>query len=179
MENIEEVRVFWDWRPCNIRHSPQPVGTQEYSDEVEVRKYFVEPHIRGFAQFEPWKGKKVLEIGCGIGIDALNFARHGADLTTIELSAASLDVCRKRFEVNSLTANFYQGKVEELSSFVPVQEFDLVYSFGVIHHTPLPDRVFKQILQYCKPETAIRVMLYPKWSWKVLDIVVRLGKRAI
>jgi hypothetical protein len=55
---IEKVREFWDRRPCNIRHSPKPVGTREYFDEVEKRKYFVEPHIPGFAQFERWKGKK-------------------------------------------------------------------------------------------------------------------------
>lgn len=178
MTLIEDVRVFWDRRPCNIRHSQKPVETQEYSDEVEARKYFVEPHIRGFAQFERWKGKKVLEIGCGIGTDSLNFARHGADVTAIDLSAASLDVCRKRFEVNGLQARFYQGNMEELSSFVPIEAYDLIYSFGVIHHTPQPDKVFKEIAQYCKPETEIRVMLYSKWSWKVLWIILNFGKGA-
>ena len=65
--SIAKVNEYWNARPCNIRHSPKPVGTKEYFDEVEARKYFVEHHIPGFADFERWRGKKVLEIGCGIG----------------------------------------------------------------------------------------------------------------
>ena len=96
---IEKVKEFWDRRPCNIRHSPKPVGTREYFDEVEARKYFVEPHIPRFAQFERWRGKKVLEIGCGIGTDTINFARHGAQVTAVELSEKSLEIAKKRAEV--------------------------------------------------------------------------------
>ena len=70
---IERVQDYWNERPCNIRHSSSPVGSQQYFDEVEARKYFVEPHIPGFAQFERWQGKRVLEIGCGIGTDTINF----------------------------------------------------------------------------------------------------------
>jgi SAM-dependent methyltransferase len=161
---IERVREFWDRRPCNIRHSPKPVGTREYFDEVEKRKYFVEPHIPGFAQFERWKGKKVLEIGCGIGTDAVNFARAGADYTGVELSPKSLELTMKRFEVYGLKGRFYLGNAEELSKFVPVEPYDLIYSFGVIHHTP--------------HHTEIRVMLYSKWSWKIFWIIFKYGKGA-
>ncbi|WP_447974993.1 class I SAM-dependent methyltransferase [Nitrospira sp. Kam-Ns4a] len=176
MATIEKVRAFWNRRPCNIRHSPKPVGTREYFDEVEARKYFVEPHIPGFAQFERWKGKKVLEIGCGIGTDSINFARAGANLTVVELSEESLEVCRQRFRVYGLKAQFYQGNAEELTSFVPLAAYDLIYSFGVIHHTPHPERVIQQIKHYCHPQTEIRLMLYSKWSWKVLWILMTYGK---
>src|SRR5256886_11069112 len=120
MATIAEVREFWNVRPCNIRHSPRSVGSREYFDEVEARKYFVEPHIPGFAQFERWKGKKVLEIGCGIGTDSINFARAGADLTIVELSDESLELCKKRFDVYGLKAKFFLGDAEELSKVGPV-----------------------------------------------------------
>lgn len=176
--SVQEVKDFWDRHPCNIYHSPKPVGTKEYFDEVEARKYLVEPHIPGFAQFERWRGKKVLEIGCGIGTDSVNFARHGADLTAVELSGRSLEICRRRFEVYGLKARFYCGNAEELSNFVPVEPYDLIYSFGVIHHTPCPERVFEEIKKYCYSKTEIRVMLYSKWSWKVFWIIMKYGKGA-
>lgn len=176
MDKIQEVKNFWNDRPCNVKHSPRPVGTREYFDEVEKRKYFVEPHIPSFAQFERWKGKKVLEIGCGIGTDAINFARAGADLTTQELSAESLELCKKRFEVYDLKARFYLGNAEELSTFLPVENYDLIYSFGVIHHTPYPEKILEEIKKYCGAQTEIRIMVYSKWSWKVFWIIMTYGK---
>ncbi len=178
MSSIEDVRRYWNNRPCNIRHSPKPVGSREYFDEVEARKYFVEPHIPGFAEFEKWRGKKVLEIGCGIGTDSINFARAGADLTVIDLSSESLELCKRRFKVYGLDANFYCGSAEELSKIVPVEKYDLVYSFGVLHHTPHPEKAFSEIKKYCGPGTELRVMLYSKWCWKVLWIILTYGKGA-
>jgi ubiquinone/menaquinone biosynthesis C-methylase UbiE len=117
-------------------------------------------------------------IGCGIGTDSINFARAGADLTAVDLSEKSLEVCRKRFEVYGLKALFYKANSERLSAFVPVEPYDLIYSFGVIHHTPHPGKVLKEIKKYCKPETEIRLMLYSRWCWKVLWVIAKYGKGA-
>ena len=178
MATIDEVREFWNVRPCNIRHSPRSVGSREYFDEVEARKYFVEPHIPGFAQFKRWKGKKVLEIGCGIGTDSINFARAGADLTIVELSEQSLELCRRRFDVYGLSACFYCGNAEELSAFVPVEQYDLIYSFGAVHHSPDPGKIVREIRRYVNTRSEIRLMLYSKWSWKAAWIVSKYGRGA-
>lgn len=163
---IDDVKSYWNSRPCNIRHSPLSVGTREYFDEVEKRKYFVEPHIPAFADFPRWAGKKVLEIGCGIGTDAVNFARAGADYSAIELSEESLAVARQRFDVYGLNGNFSHCNAEQLSGLFPPSHFDLVYSFGVIHHTPHPDRVVQEIAKVIKPDGELRIMLYARNSWK-------------
>ena len=175
---VSTVRDYWNARPCNIRHSPKPIGTKEYFDEVEARKYFVEPHIPRFAQFERWRGKKVLEIGCGIGTDTINFARHGAYVTAVELSDKSLELARQRAEVYDLHDHicFYQGSAEELTAFVRVEPYDLIYSFGVIHHTPHPERVIKQMCHYVRPGSTVKVMVYHRYAWKVLWILLTYGK---
>ena len=175
---ITRVSDYWNARPCNIRHSPQPVGSREYFDEVEARKYFVEPHIPGFADFARWKGKKVLEIGCGIGTDTINFARHGARVTAVDLTENSLQVARQRAKVFGLDdqIHFVQANAERLSDSLPVETFDLIYSFGVIHHTPHPENVLEQLRKYAGPQTELRVMVYYRWSWKVLWILATYGK---
>src|SRR4029453_12165479 len=165
---IERVQEYWDRQPCNIRHGRSPVGKREYFDEVEQRKYFVEPHIPPFADFSRWGGKKVLELGCGIGTADVNFARGGAEVTVVELSGESVDLCRQRFAVFGLTATFHQGNAEELSRVVPVETYDLIYSFGVIHHTPTPSRALEEIRKYMGPGSELRLMLYAKLSWKTL-----------
>ncbi len=178
--DINIVKKYWDKRPCNIKHSDKPVGSFAYFTEVEQRKYMVEPHIPIFAGFDKWhiwEGKKVLECGCGLGTDSINFVRSGAKLTCIELSEESLNMCKQRFDVFGLKARFYQGNAEELSSIVPIEEYDLIYSFGVIHHTPNPERVFEEIKKYMGPKTEVRIMMYSKYSWKTLENYVRHGWR--
>ncbi|MCX7906600.1 MAG: class I SAM-dependent methyltransferase [Bacteroidetes bacterium] len=176
--SIELVRNFWNARPCNIRHSIKPVGTREYFDEVEKRKYFVEPHIIKFAEFPRWNGKKVLEIGCGIGTDNINFARHGAQVTAVELSEKSLEIAQVRAKIYGLEdrIRFVWANAEELSQYLPPEPFDLIYSFGVIHHTPNPERVLEQLNFYCHSDTVIKIMLYNRYSWKVLWILMVYGK---
>jgi len=173
------VREFWNRRPCNIRHSGKPIGSKEYFEEVEARKYFVEPHIPAFAQFDRWRGKRVLEVGCGIGTDTVNFGRAGAQVTAVDLSEKSLEVARERANVYGLpNIRFYSGNAEELSSIVPVEPYDLIYSFGVIHHTPRPRRVIEQLRRYSGPGTTLKVMVYHRYSWKGLEILIREGHGA-
>src|SRR6266581_5631709 len=123
---IEQVQNYWDRRPCNIRHSTKPPGSREYFDEVERRKYIVEPHIPRFAEFPRWQNKRVLEIGCGIGTDTMNFARHGALVTAVDLSEKSLEMARKRAEVYGLSGSiqFCHASGETLSSVLPAEAYD-------------------------------------------------------
>lgn len=173
---IDKVQEFWDKRPCNIRHSTKPIGTREYFDEVEKRKYMVEPHILSFANFTQWRGKKVLEIGCGIGTEAINFARNGAILTIIELSPASLDLAKKRFETYGLNANFILGNAEDLDLLLAAGEkFDLIWSFGVIHHSPHPEKIIKKCHEFLHDDGELRMMVYSKISYKLFYLMREAG----
>lgn len=174
---IDKVAEYWNARPCNVRHSPKLLGTREYFDEVERRKYFVEPHIPEFAEFDRWRGKRVLEIGCGIGTDTMSFARRGARVTAVDLSEQSVEIASRRAREYGLAdrIKFFVGNAEELSDFVPLDAYDLVYSFGVLHHTPHPDRVIGQIRRYLRPGGTLKVMVYHRRSWKALNVLLVHG----
>ena len=119
--SIEDVKKFWDDRPCNIRHSSKKLGTLEYFDEVAKKKFHVEPHILDFTKFPDWQNKKVLEIGCGLATVGINFALSGSKYTGIELSNESLEIAKKRFNVYGMNGRFYSGNAEQLSTFVPIE----------------------------------------------------------
>ena len=170
MTSIEEIKNYWNRQPCNIRHSKKEIGTKEYFDDVEKKKYFVEPHIPKFADFNNWKNKRVLEIGCGIGTDAVNFARNGAEYHGIELSKKSLELTKKRFKIYNLHGRFYNINAEKNMDFLPKNSFDLVYSFGVIHHTINPKKIVKNIFNLLKPGGTLKIMLYATNSWKKFTI---------
>ena len=168
--SIEEVKIYWNNRPCNIKHSKKEINTIEYFNEVEAKKYFVEPHIYKLADFQKWKGKKVLELGCGIGTDSINFARCGADLTVVDISDVSLDICKKRFELFGLNARFFNMNIEEIN--FENEKFDLIYSFGVIHHTVEPSNVIKKVENLLKDDGEFRFMVYSKISYKLFWVMM-------
>lgn len=169
--NIYDVRDYWDARPCNVRHSPAPVGSRAWSREVTERKYLVEPHIPRFAQFWRWRGKKVLELGCGIGTDTLEFLRAGAELVTaVDVSPASLALAKERVrQVEEdaggawYPATFLCANAER---WLPGLKYDLIYAFGMLHHTPRPERVLALARERLARDGELRVMLYARWSIK-------------
>merc|ERR1711916_14102 len=160
----ETVKDFWNNRPCNIRHSKKEFLSKEYFDEVEKKRYFVESHIPKFCDFAKYKGKKILEIGCGIGTDAVMFAKEGCDYYGLELSDESLKITKERFKVFNLDGKFFSLNSENMSIFED-NKFDLVYSFGVIHHTESPEIVLDEVYRILKPGGEAKIMLYAKDSW--------------
>jgi ubiquinone/menaquinone biosynthesis C-methylase UbiE len=172
-KTIESVQRYWNARPCNIRHSNKEFGTKEYFDDVEWRKYFVEPHIPVFANFLEWKDKKVLEIGCGIGTDTVNFAKQGAILTSVDLSTESLAVTHERLKVYEIRdkVKLQYANAEKLSQLVTPEPYDLVYSFGVLHHTPNPIAAFEEVKKFMDKDSIFKLMVYNKGAFKVFQIL--------
>jgi SAM-dependent methyltransferase len=164
----DEVRTFWDERPCNVRHSDKEIGTREYFEEVTRRKYFVESHIPAFARFEAYKDKAVLEVGCGIGTAAQSFMEAGAKYTGIDISPRSVDIARQRARVFALDGKFLVADVQ-MNNFVD-GSFDLVYSFGVLHHIPNLNDALRNIRNVLKPGGEFKLMMYAENSWKKMCI---------
>lgn len=162
----ERIRRYWNTQPCNIKHGASDVGTPEFFREVSERRYRVEPHIAEFAGFHLWAGKRVLEIGCGIGSDAEEFAKHGAEYVGIDLSDQSIVLSQQRFATLSLEGEFHTIDAADGAALAKLGKFDLVYSYGVIHHFPGIDQIINNVQQVVQPGGEFRYMVYAKNSWK-------------
>jgi len=170
IKDINTIKEYWNNCPCNLNHSTKELASKEYFEEVERKKHFVEPHILDFANFSLWKNKKVLEIGCGIGTAATNFIKNGADYTGLELSDKSLELTKKRLSVYELIGHLYNINAEDNIDFLGLNSFDLVYSFGVIHHSPSPEKIVKNAYNLLKPGGTLKIMVYAENSWKKILI---------
>ncbi len=169
---MEEVKAYWEQVPCGtdayIVGKTQPLS-REWFEAVEEYRYAVEPFIHSVAQFTRYRGKRVLEIGVGAGTDHLQWARAGADLYGVDLTDAAIHITRKRLETHGLTSNVQRLSAESL----PFEDgfFDVVYSWGVIHHSEHPERIFSEIIRVLKPRTGEFVgMLYQRPSLTTLRV---------
>ena len=162
----EKIKKYWNNQPCNINHSKNEIGTVEFYRDVSKRRYLVEPHIAEFAGFHIWQGKRVLEIGCGIGSDAEEFAKRGAEYVGVDYSDQSVNIARQRFEVLGLEGDFYNLDASDTDQLQKLGKFDLVYSYGVIHHFPAIDKIIDNVHSVLNSTGEFRFMVYAKNSWK-------------
>lgn len=169
---IKKIISYWDNQPCNILNSNSAIGTYEYFEENSSNRYLVEPHIKSFADFQSYKGKRVLEIGCGIGADGVEFAKHGAEYVGIDISCSSLEIAKKRFSVYNLKGSFYEMSGDD-PALINLGKFDLVYSFGVIHHYPNAHAIINNIYELLTDDGVFKFMVYATNSWK--NAMIRSG----
>jgi len=158
-----KVQQWWNARPCGSTVSGAATGSREFFEEVERHRYAQEDHLPGFVNFAGWKDKAVLEIGCGMGTDLLQFARGGARVTGVDLTPRSVELTRTRFRIYGLPGRFEVADAENLP-FADAS-FDLVYSHGVLHHTPDTQRAIDEIHRVLQPGGTAMVMLYHKNSF--------------
>jgi len=150
--DIEKVKSFWDENPC---------GSLE-----DDNRYIDQPKIPLYADFKAYRGKTVLEIGCGAGHDGLEFVNAGAIYVGIDLSDESINTTRKRFNIAKKACVLRKANAENIIAYD--NSFDHVYSFGVIHHSPNPEKIVDEIYRVLKADGTATIMLYNKTSFYYL-----------
>ncbi len=161
--NINDVKTFWDAHPCNSNYSSKE-DRKKYFEEITYRRYNQrEWHIPIIANFENFKDKDVLEIGCGVGTDGMEFAKNGARYAGIDLTPNAVKLSQERFKLFNLKGTFKSVNAEEALPF-PDNSFDHIYSFGVIHHSPTPESIASEMYRVLRPGGTINVMLYNRSS---------------
>jgi ubiquinone/menaquinone biosynthesis C-methylase UbiE len=163
-EEKQRARDQWSRDPCGAEYGKNlEFGSREFFDSVERQRYQDYapwmPRAMGFDQFA---GKRLLEVGCGMGTDLLQFARGGAICTGVDLTPRSIEISRRHFEVYGLPGNFLLTDGERLP--FPDESFDVVYSNGVLHHTPDTAGAVREVHRVLKPGGIAKVMLYYRHS---------------
>jgi len=169
----ESVKQYWDNMPCGTGGITYPEGSLEYFEAIAEKRNRLEPFIVEYAQFNRWAGKKILEVGCGVGTDLLRFAQAGAHVVGIDLSPKSVFLARSRLQVHNCQGNVLVADAENLP--FEKDEFELTYSWGVLHHTPNPERAIGEIYRVTKPGGEICIMLYHRHSLVALQLYLLFG----
>jgi ubiquinone/menaquinone biosynthesis C-methylase UbiE len=164
------IRNFWNMRPCGTQFTESRFewGSREFFEDVEKTRRETQPFMTSIIRFDQYKGKKLLEIGCGLGTDLTDFAKAGAEVTAIDLTRNGVELTKKHLALHGLSGKVVQGDAENL--VFPDNSFDVVYSFGVLHHTPDTQRALDEVLRILKPGGEAIIMLYHTNS-----LHVRLG----
>jgi len=155
------VRDFWQKASCGEDLYLTGTDREGYISQARER-YQLEPYIEEFAAFGSAANQDVLEIGVGLGADHQRFAEAGARLTGIDLTERAIEHVRRRLKLFGLNSELRSDDAERLS-FADAR-FDVVYSWGVIHHSPDTARAVSEIHRVLKPGGVARVMIYHKWS---------------
>lgn len=165
LDSNEDVREFWERQPCGTGveiTSKLQKGSLEWFKQIEEHRYNVEPFIHSAAQFTRYRGKKVLEIGVGAGTDHLQWARAGCDCYGVDLTDAAIETTRSHLEYYGLKSKLQRINAEELPFENKV--FDVVYSWGVIHHSQFPEKIISEIERVLKPNGVFIGMVYGLYS---------------
>lgn len=174
-EEKVRAREQWGQDPCGAEYAEHELGTREFFDEIERHRYTQYapwmPRVMGFDQF---RGARLLEIGCGMGTDLLQFARGGARCVGIDLTPRSVEITRHRFALYDTKGAFTIADGEHLP--FASESFDVVYSNGVLHHTPDTTGAIRELHRVLRPGGTAKVMLYHRNSLNYwFEIVLRRG----
>ncbi|HZR56193.1 MAG TPA: class I SAM-dependent methyltransferase [Terriglobales bacterium] len=164
-----DVREFWNAEPCGTRY----LEDSETFDSHAKARYELEPYIHEFAQFGSARGLSVLEIGVGMGADYLEWLKAGAHATGVDISSKSLERAKRRSELAGYKPDLRTGDAEHLP--FADDQFDVVYSYGVMHHSPDTPLCVREAFRVLKPGGQLRIMLYHHRSLTGVMLWLRYG----
>jgi ubiquinone/menaquinone biosynthesis C-methylase UbiE len=168
-----EVRDFWDEQSCGEVYADGQSDREYYESHCKAR-YVLEPYIFDFARFHEGQNKDVLEIGIGMGADHIEWAKsHPGTLTGVDLTPKAIEHTKKRLSVYGLSSEIKVGDAEKL----PFNDnsFDIVYSWGVLHHSPNTPQAIKEVHRILRPGGIARIMIYHTYSLTGYMLWLRYG----
>lgn len=160
---LDDVKNFWDQASCGEVYAEGQDGLKQQYEAQAAARYKLEPYLAEFAQFSTAKGKDVLEIGVGMGADHQQLAQAGPkSLHGIDLTPRAIEHTKTRFGILGLSSTLAVGNAEKLD--FKDESFDLVYSWGVIHHSPDTQAACNEIFRVLRKGGTAKIMIYHRYS---------------
>jgi SAM-dependent methyltransferase len=157
------VRRYWNERIHDLEMTDHPVGTREFFADLDAYRFDKLAYLPTVVDFSAYRGKRLLEVGCGIGTDLVRFSKGGADVSGIDLSETAIRLARQNFGANGRRGLFIVGDGVRLP-FADASQ-DVFYAHGVLQYAPDPRRIVEEALRVLKPGGTAIFMVYNRVSW--------------
>jgi ubiquinone/menaquinone biosynthesis C-methylase UbiE len=177
MDNIDLIREYWTKNLHDVEITHHPVGTMEFFKDLEQYHYEKLEYLPNLIDFNAYKDRKLLEIGCGLGIDLVQFAKGGAIVTGIDLADNAIELAKKNLELHGVGGKLLVMNGEDLS--FNDNSFDIVFAHGVLAYTHDAALMVREIKRVLKPGGDAILMMYHRNSWLffIADLLgIRLGR---
>jgi SAM-dependent methyltransferase len=171
---IDAVRDYWNRHIHDLEITRHPVGSRGFFDDLDQYHFEKLHHLLRLVDFDGYAGRRVLEVGCGAGVDLARFARGGALVSGVDLAASAIELARANFEQQGLRGDFQVADGERLP--FPDDSFDLVYAHGVVQYTADPKRLVDECRRVLKPGGDAIFQVYNRLSWlNALSKLMKVG----
>jgi ubiquinone/menaquinone biosynthesis C-methylase UbiE len=161
---IDAIQTYWNERIHDLEMTEHPVGTREFFDDLEDYRFDKLHYLPQLVDFAAYRGRTLLEVGCGIGTDLVRFAQNGALVTGVDLSSTAIELAQRNFAQRGVTAVDLRVANAEALPFDDAS-FDVVYGHGVVQYTADAPRLIRECHRVLKPGGEAIFMVYNRISW--------------
>ncbi len=174
MASTDDVRAYWNQHIHDLEITKHPVGSRGFFDDLDQYHFEKLHHLLRLVAFDGYRGRSVLEVGCGAGVDLVRFAQGGAEVTGVDLAPSAIDLARANFEQQGLHAKLEVADGEHLP--FPDNSFDFVFAHGVVQYTADPRRLVEECRRVLKPGGEAVFQVYNRISWlNALGQLMKVG----
>lgn len=171
---IDDVRTYWERHIHDLEITRHPVGSRGFFDDLDEYHFDKLHHLLRLVDFNGYRGRQVLEVGCGAGVDLARFAKGGALVTGVDLTQSAIDLATANFNQQGLAGEFRVANGEQLP--FDTDRFDLVYAHGVVQYTAHPETLVAECRRVLKPGGRAIFQVYNRVSWlNALSKVMKVG----
>ncbi len=174
MATIDDVRAYWDRHIHDLEITTHPPGTRGFFDDLDHYHFEKLHHLLRLVDFDGYRGRSVLDVGCGAGVDLARFAKGGAVVTGVDVAPSAIALARANFEQQGLRGDFHVASGEQLP--FSDDSFDFVYAHGVVQYTASPQQLVNDVRRVLKPGGTAFFQVYNRISWlNALSKLMKVG----